>query len=52
MPSSSEETGPNGTISLAPVYSIRIQAATPLLVVRQGLNVIVMQTLQLLERKL
>ena len=28
MPSSSEETGPNGTISLAPVYSIRIQAAS------------------------
>jgi hypothetical protein len=28
VPSSSEETGPNGTISLAPVYSIRIQAAS------------------------
>ena len=28
MPSSDEETGPNGTAFLAPVYSIRIQAAS------------------------
>ena len=27
VPSSDEETGPNGTAFLAPVYSIRIQAA-------------------------
>ena len=28
MPSSGEETEPNGTVSLAPVYSIRTQAAS------------------------
>lgn len=28
MPSSYEDTGPNGTVSVAPVYSIHIQAAS------------------------